>query len=141
MLIVKSGENSITTVLGSCISVCLWDYTLKIGGMNHYLLPFWNGEGLQTPKYGNIAIPLLIERMIGFGCKKENLIAKVFGGAGMLESASGFLNVGERNIALASHILSDEKIPVLSSDTGGQFGRKIMFMVESGEVFVKKISR
>ena len=53
----------LSTVLGSCVAVCLWDQRLKFGGMNHYMLPMWNGAGLASPKYGNIAIPKLIEQM------------------------------------------------------------------------------
>ena len=55
---------AISTVLGSCVAVCLYDSKLKIGGMNHYLLPFWNGNGLQTPKFGNISIPKMIDQMM-----------------------------------------------------------------------------
>ena len=74
------GEFQISTVLGSCVALCLWDSVAKIGGMNHYMLPFWNGEGLATPKYGNIAIEKLLSRMLRLGCRKENLVAKIFGG-------------------------------------------------------------
>lgn len=135
----ESGPRVITTVLGSCISICLWDQVLKIGGMNHYLLPFWNGEGLQTPKYGNVAIRTLMDRMFDNGCKKINLLAKVFGGANMIGSSSGILNIGERNISLAEKTLLDENITVVSNDTGGTSGRKVMFVTGSGEVFVRKM--
>ncbi|MBI5493220.1 MAG: chemotaxis protein CheD [Deltaproteobacteria bacterium] len=135
----ESGPCVITTVLGSCISICLWDPVLRIGGMNHYLLPFWNGDGLQTPKYGNIAIRALMDRMLENGCRKMNLLAKVFGGANTIGSSSGILNIGERNISLAEKTLLEEKITVVSNDTGGTSGRKVMFVTESGEVFVRKM--
>src|SRR3990170_1447004 len=77
MLFAEPGAHSVTTVLGSCISVCLWDPVSRTGGMNHYLLPYWNGDGLKTPKYGNIAIPMLLERLVNAGCRKGDLIAKV----------------------------------------------------------------
>ncbi|MBF0165687.1 MAG: chemotaxis protein CheD, partial [Magnetococcales bacterium] len=60
-LFAQNGAYVITTVLGSCIAVCLWDRMRKEGGMNHYKLPLWNGDGLPSPKYGNIAIAKLIE--------------------------------------------------------------------------------
>ena len=47
----------IHTVSGSCIAVCIYDMKNGISGMNHSLLPLWNNDGLQSPKYGNIAIP------------------------------------------------------------------------------------
>ena len=53
----------VDTVLGSCVAVCLFDNQLKIGGINHYMLPFWNGNGLASPKYGNIATEKLVEKM------------------------------------------------------------------------------
>ena len=68
------------TILGSCVAVCLYDKVLNIGGINHYMLPLWNGEGLSTPKYGNVAIDKLIDKMLANGSRKEHLVAKIFGG-------------------------------------------------------------
>ncbi|MBF0558651.1 MAG: chemotaxis protein CheD [Nitrospirae bacterium] len=129
----------VTTVLGSCVSVCLWDPVYNTGGINHYMLPLWNGEGLPSPKYGNIAIRKLIEKMMALGCRKENLKAKVFGGGAVLQTSGGLLNVGERNIILAEDILAEEKIPIISRDVGGSQGRKLIFCTGSGTVLVKKI--
>ena len=78
-LFVHEEEYTVLTVLGSCISVCLWDPRRKIGGINHYMLPFWNGEGLASPRFGNIAIIKLIEKMLAHGADRHNLQAKVFG--------------------------------------------------------------
>lgn len=140
MLFAEIGRHSVVTVLGSCISVCLWDPVKCAGGINHYLLPYWNGEGLKTPKYGNIAIPMLIENLLGMGCKRPNLMAKVFGGASVLES-SGVLNVGERNTVFARSALAEAGVHVACEDVGGLQGRKIMFHTGTGEVFVRKIGR
>ncbi|MGD0283136.1 MAG: chemotaxis protein CheD [Dissulfurispiraceae bacterium] len=129
----------VTTVLGSCVSVCLWDPVLNIGGINHYMLPLWNGEGLPSPKYGSVAIPKLIEKMLSLGCRWENLKAKVFGGGAVMQISSGLLNVGERNIILAEDMLADENIPIISKDVGGNHGRKLIFCTQSGTVLVKKI--
>ncbi len=141
MLFAHNGQCVITTILGSCVAVCLWDETRLTGGMNHYLLPLWNGEGLPTPRYGNVAIPMLIERMRLLGSRRECLKAKVFGGANVLESLSGLIDVGERNIAFAEDMLRSERITIVSSDTGGTLGRKILFMTDSGDVFVKKVEK
>jgi chemotaxis protein CheD len=73
-------RHKVSTILGSCVAVCLYDPIAQIGGINHFMLPFWNGQGLASPKYGNIAIERLVEKMISLGCKKNNLKAKVFGG-------------------------------------------------------------
>ncbi len=129
----------VTTVLGSCVSVCLWDSAAKFGGINHFLLPFWNGEGLPTPKYGNIAIVKLIEKMlVSPGSNKSNLVAKVFGGASMWEKTSGLLAVGDRNIELAMDLLEKQGIPILASDLGGKVGRKLVFNTFDGSVMVRR---
>jgi chemotaxis protein CheD len=141
MLFAEPGDYSVTTVLGSCISVCLWDPSARTGGMNHYLLPLWNGEGLRTPKYGNIAIPLLVEKLLQAGCSKANLKAKVFGGASVLESTSGLLNVGERNIHFAESALEEARIPIIGKDVGGTTGRKLMFVTGTGDVYVRKLNK
>lgn len=140
MLFAEAGQHSVVTVLGSCVSVCLWDPEKMAGGINHYLLPYWNGEGLRTPKYGNIAVPMLIERLLGIGCGKSRLVAKVFGGASVLES-SGVLNIGERNITFARSALAEAGIHVACEDVGGTSGRKILFQTGTGEVFVRKLGR
>ncbi|MBI5468999.1 MAG: chemotaxis protein CheD, partial [Deltaproteobacteria bacterium] len=85
--------------------------------------------------------PMLIEKMIALGCRKENLMAKVFGGSSMLETSSGLLNIGERNTFLADKMLADEKIGIMSRDAGGNSGRKIMFVSNTGEVFVKRLNK
>lgn len=133
-------EHIVTTVLGSCVSVCLWDSSLLIGGINHYMLPLWNGEGLPCPRYGNIAVVKLIEKMLNYGSQKKDLVAKIFGGGDLINSGSGLLNIGERNIILARDMLKAEKIPIFSYDVGGKKGRKIIFNTRTGTVLVKKLS-
>ena len=140
-LFVPEEAHLVTTVLGSCVSVCLWDGILRIGGINHYMLPFWNGEGLASPKYGNIAIAKLIERLQDLGSQKRNLRAKVFGGGIVLNVKNPFMNIGERNIQLAEDQLRSEGIPIVSADTGGNVGRKIIFNTGTGMVLVKKLTR
>lgn len=127
----------VTTILGSCIAVCVWHEKSGVGGINHFLLPLWNGDGLPTPKYGNVAINRLVEkiRTIAGG---GTLIAKVFGGASMWSQTSGALAVGERNVELAFNTLEDMKIKVVSQDIGGGMGRKIIFDTESGTVLLRR---
>ncbi len=138
-IFVHSAPHLVTTVLGSCVSICLWDSVARIGGINHYLLPFWNGEGLPTPKYGNIAIVKLIEKMLASpGCKKSNLIAKVFGGASMWEKESGLLAIGDRNSELARELLQKHRIPIQACDLGGRVGRKLVFNTQEGSVLIRR---
>jgi chemotaxis protein CheD len=140
LIFAESGPHEVTTVLGSCVSVCLWDTKLRLGGINHYLLPLWNGEGLPTPRYGNIAIQKLIEKMLFMGCKRSDLVAKVFGGGSMMTATNKMLNVGGRNAMLAESMLAEEKIRIAGYDLGGTSGRKIIFNTQNGVVKLKKLS-
>ncbi len=135
----RIGAYTVTTILGSCVSVCLYDPILRIGGINHYMLALWNGEGLPSPRYGNIAIAKLIEKMLDLGSSIGNLRAKVFGGAAVLQSNNGLMSVGERNIIVAEDLLAEKGIPIISSDVGGVLGRKILFNTDTGEILLKKI--
>jgi len=131
----------VKTILGSCVAVCLFDPVLKIGGMNHYMLPNWTGNDLVSPKYGNVAIEKLLEKMLVLGSRKENLKAKVFGGGDILLPEKNSLHIGERNIRVAKMMLAELNIPIIASSTGGNSGRKILFYCGNGEVrhsFLKK---
>ncbi|MCK9371561.1 MAG: chemotaxis protein CheD [Sulfuricurvum sp.] len=134
--------SAISTVLGSCVAVCLYDTRLGMGGMNHYLLPFWNGNGLQSPKFGNISIPKLIEMMISKGSHPSRMEAKVFGGASLnVGPLSNTMMIGEKNIMVAKEILHEYKIPIAAQDVGGRNGRKIQFDLERGKILLKYVAR
>ncbi|MDD2733518.1 MAG: chemotaxis protein CheD [Desulfuromonadaceae bacterium] len=128
----------ISTVLGSCVAVCLWDQVMRRGGMNHMMLPFWNGEGLATPKYGNIAMEKLLAKMLSIGCHREHLVAKVFGGANVSGTGLEVFMIGDRNITLAFQMLEEFRIPVVAKDIAGQVGRKIVMNTGTGVVLVGK---
>ncbi|WP_462317065.1 chemotaxis protein CheD [Marinilabilia sp.] len=124
----------VKTILGSCVAICLWDPENRIGGINHYMLPTWSGNDLASPKYGNIAIDKLLEKMGQLGARRENLKAKIFGGGELIDSGGNGTLIGERNIRVARMLLEEKKIPVVASSTGGRKGRKILFFTDSGEV-------
>ena len=126
-------------MLGSCVAVCLYDTQLKIGGINHYMLPLWNGTGLASPKYGNIAINKLIERMEKLGSNKANLVAKVFGGGNVLSSSNNTFSIGKRNAQLALDMLAEHKIPIIAQSLGGDHGRQILFNTHTNEVRQKYV--
>jgi chemotaxis protein CheD len=134
----EPAEFQISTVLGSCVAVCLWDQVTRRGGMNHIMLPFWNGEGLATPKYGNIAMEKLLAKVLSMGCRRENLVAKLFGGANVSGSGLELFMIGDRNITLALQMLEEFRIPVVAKDVGGSVGRKIIMHTGTGVVLVGK---
>lgn len=130
---------AVTTVLGSCVAVCLFDPLLRAGGINHYLLPYWNGDGLASPKYANIALPKLLEKLLEFGCRRQNLRAKLFGGGAVFKNVDGLFGVGERNIRFAEQYLAEAEIPVVARDVGEVYTRKVIFRVHTGEVLVRRL--
>lgn len=135
-LYVANEPMEIMTVLGSCIAVCLWDSKNYVAGMNHYLLPLWNGEGFKSLKYGNVSILRLVDEMILNGAEKHHIVAKIFGGAA-IKLGSGALSVGQQNIRIAESILSDLLIPIVARDVGGTKGRKVVISSVNGSVYVK----
>lgn len=127
----------IITVLGSCIAVCLYDNIEKISGMNHYLVPLWNGNGLQSPKYGNVSIPKLIEGMQHVGCQTSHIEAKIFGGANINITDHEHMMIGKKNILIAKEMLKEYKIPIVAEDAGGSMGRRIMMRSDTGKILMR----
>ena len=128
----------VDTILGSCVAVCLFDNVKKIGGINHFMLPLWNGNGLASPKFGNIATEKLIEKMIKNGASIDNMVAKVFGGANQMESS---MNIGERNVEIAKEVLKQQGIPIIAENTGGSIGRKLRYSTSTGQVMMKFLNK
>lgn len=127
----------ITTVLGSCVSVCLWDPGTALGGINHFILP--RGGAAVSARYGNHALPMLLERVLTLGARRETLIACVFGGASVLAGESNGPRLGSRNIAEALDFLKAHDIAVLRQDVGGREGRKLTFRTADGETLIRKL--
>ncbi|HUW05221.1 MAG TPA: chemotaxis protein CheD [Williamwhitmania sp.] len=140
-MFIDKTPHKVHTILGSCVAVCLYDPVMRIGGINHYMLPYWNGQGLASPKYGNIAIDRLVEKMLSFGCLKVNLKAKVFGGGEVIETINNQFQIGERNIMVARDLLRDHGIVTIGSSVGGKLGRKIEFDTHTGEVRMRFIEK
>lgn len=140
-LFVDRTPHKVHTILGSCVAVCLYDSVLRIGGINHFMLPYWNGQGLASPKYGNIAIDRLVEKMVSLGCLKSNLKAKVFGGGEVIETINNQFQIGERNIKVAQDLLREHGIATIGSSVGGKLGRKLEFDTQTGEVRMKFIEK
>ena len=98
-LYASAQPSAVTTVLGSCVAVCLWDPIEAVGGMNHYLLPFFAGAGQGSPRFGNFAMTELVDRLVALGASKGRLQAKVFGGACVLEAFQARQgHLGEKNV-------------------------------------------
>jgi chemotaxis protein CheD len=130
----------VSTILGSCISVCLWDEGASIAGINHYLLPIDPVRGHTDFRYGNTAIERLIDEVVTAGAVKKRLVAKLVGGASILGSASdGRVSIGDQNVAVARESLQKHGIATVAEQTGGQRGRKLVFHTGNGCAYSKDI--
>jgi chemotaxis protein CheD len=117
----------LTTVLGSCISACLYDPIAGIGGLNHFLLAE-PGVAETDPKsmqrYGVYAMEVLINAMMALGAQRHSLKARLFGGAMMRD---GFRDIGTANAQFARRFLADERIALVGEDVGGVSARRVEF--------------
>ena len=132
-------EYEITTILGSCVSVCLWDSKLKFGGMTHYLLPKCKVNCKSDMTYGNTAIPMLLDLMLKNNSSLQNIKARIYGGAQMFNTYLE-TSIGEQNINIALKILNELKIDIIDKDTGDKFGRKIIFNNVKNFLTLKKLN-
>lgn len=128
----------ISTVLGSCISACVYDHKMAIGGMNHFMLPANNNAGIDSLscRYGNWAMEFLINEIIKNGGSRDNFKIKIFGGGKIIK---GMGDIGEGNIMFVSQYLKNEGFLVESHDVGGPWPRKVLFNPATGKAHVKKL--
>ena len=126
----------ISTVVGTCVAVCIHDRRLKAGGMNHYFYPKPGRGENTTAKFGNVAIHALIRMMIRLGSRIEDMEAQIFGGGSRLMDDSS--STGKKNLKIARKILKKRGIPVVSEDTGGIKGRRVIFHTGTNEAIVMK---
>lgn len=138
-LAIVSGDTKVFTILGSCVAVVLWDGNQQIGGVNHFLLPNWNHKGIPDVRYGDVAITELHDKTILSGAVRSRLVAKIYGGASLLNLNTAGFNIGQRNIEMAKLKLKELHIPIVEEITGGNSGRKILFNPLTGDVKVDEI--
>lgn len=120
-------ETVISTLLGSCVAVALYDPDMKIGGLNHYLLPEPTPHEKISPRYGTVAISELISNLKRLGANTNNLKAKIYGGGNVIASALSGPSIGSLNIAVAEKILKQLNIPIVEKNVGGTKARTIKF--------------
>jgi chemotaxis protein CheD len=130
----------IKTILGSCVSICLWDPQLRAGGMNHFLLPASHESAYPSLRFGDVAAKTLIEQLRKFGCRPASLKAKIFGGAAVLGQLRPYANsLGAKNVAAALKLVKEAGIELIAQETGGTQGRKVIFNTDDGVVWSQRI--
>jgi chemotaxis protein CheD len=141
-LVAVGGESprTLTTILGSCVSVCLWDRRGRGGGMNHFLLPRRGPDAPRSGRYGDSAIAALVSKVLTLGADRRDLRAKIFGGAHVLASVPvGARTLGNENVQVAIAALRDEGVQLVSEDVGGTRGRKLAFNTVDGTALVWRL--
>jgi chemotaxis protein CheD len=128
----------VTTVLGSCVAVCLWDPEARIGGVNHYTLPAPLGGSAPSPRFGEAAIEMLVQQVVALGGRGHHLQAKVCGGGNAFGKAGG-LSLGQKNVDVARERLAAHGIAVVAVHVGGTRGRKLIFQTDTGIAWVKRL--
>lgn len=124
----------ITTMLGSCVAIALYDPVEKLGGLNHYLLAEPHPGEQGSCRYGTYAIQSLIDGIESIGGKRSRLVAKVYGGANVLKDVQMSMRIGDRNIEVARRELNERGIKIVEEATGGTRGRRVKLTTDSFEV-------
>lgn len=135
-------ERPFSTLLGSCVSVCLYDPKLKIGGMNHFMLP-----QMQRSRHGDVdsllagdfAMEVLLNTLLQQGAVKSRLQAKAFGGGTVIQVNSDAMRIGSRNVTFTREWLEREGIPLISSDFLGPWSRKLLFLPATGDAYCRRM--
>jgi chemotaxis protein CheD len=138
---VACGEEIITTVLGSCVSACIRDPIVGVGGMNHFMLPEGakhESKSIVNPsaRYGTYAMEHMINVILANGGRRERLEIKLFGGGRVLQTMT---DIGKRNIEFVRNYLQMEGLPTISEDLGSTHPRKVIYFPFSGRVLVKRL--
>jgi chemotaxis receptor (MCP) glutamine deamidase CheD len=139
MVMATADPTLAATILGSCVAVCVCDSERRVGGLNHFVLPWEADAGELGQRHGRTAIESLIAGVERLGAQRWALHAKLFGGASVLNPTLAGTPMGARNIAIARESLTRLGIPVVAEDVGGTQGRKLFFHTGDGSAWVRKL--
>jgi len=135
----SSEATEITTVLGSCVAVCVWDPISSVGGMCHYMLPDAIGGKADSARYAKFALRELIDQIVAKGGLRHRLKARVYGGGTMLNARSTENDLGSKNVKAASEWLESARIPVIDQEVRGNHGRRIVFHTANGSAIIRRV--
>ena len=143
---VATAGEMVATVLGSCVSACIRDRHLGVGGMNHFMLPIDESEGQSTwgttpsssTRFGNVAMERLINAILKLGAQRTDLEVKLVGGAKVLDAMT---DIGARNIQFVRDYVRAEGFAVIGEDLGDVYPRKVIYHPQTGIARVKRLTR
>ncbi len=142
-LFLSRSEDLVAYSLGSCIGICLWDPIAKVAAMSHVVLPTAPANGPVTlpGKFGDTAVPAMLDALAKAGAQKFRLQCKIAGGAAVLALGGGgsLPKIGERNVEAVKSALARVNIRILGEQTGGNMGRTVRLEPSSGRVLVRTV--
>ena len=141
----RDNDKLITSGLGSCIGVTLYDERKKIGGMAHVMLPEFpeKKDDGNPAKYADTALDMLIDKLKDAGASKRRFEAKMAGGAQMFKfsNSSDKMRIGARNVEAVKKYLKNHNIPLKGSEVGEDYGRTMEFEVATGQAIIKTVKK
>lgn len=141
-MFVSTSDELVAYSLGSCVSICLWDPAVRVAAMAHVVLPVASATGAATPgKFGDTAVPAMLDALLKAGAQKYRLQCKIAGGAAVLAIGGGgsLPKIGERNIEAVKAALRHANIRILGEQTGGNQGRTVRLEPTTGRVLVRTV--
>ncbi|MBI5893042.1 MAG: chemotaxis protein CheD [Deltaproteobacteria bacterium] len=138
-IVVPNEPAILETILGSCVSTCLWDEKLHIGGMNHFMLPKITRD-VKSGCVGTESIKQLVNALLKMGSNMKHVRAKLFGGNRVIQGFSYDLDVGRENVRIAKDMLKEYKIPIINEFIQQDYGIKLVFHTDTGKAFIKELS-
>ena len=138
-LAVHTGPVKIKTIVGSCVAVCLWDPVARVGGVNHFLLAQPGPGEPPDTRFGACATAQLIAEACRAGAARTRLVAAVIGGGHPVHSIKTHA-IGDDNVAVALAVLAEHGVHVVRQETGGAYGRKLLFNTQTGELIVRRLN-
>ncbi|SHJ83933.1 chemotaxis protein CheD [Malonomonas rubra DSM 5091] len=146
-LFLKPGELAVTntptrvsTVLGSCIALTLYNPRLKCGAICHAVLPQSGCEGGNF-RYVDSAFGYMLERFQHMGIALHEIDVKLFGGSEVLrkQSPSPVISIGRSNIEAAKSLVAQKGLALKVEHVGGPVGRKIHFFTHTGVIYLRHL--
>lgn len=129
--------------IGSCVVLCLWDQSSKIGSLSHIMLPkFTGGNELNRLRFVDTALPLVLDKLQQIGANRSRLSAQLFGGANMFQNLGDFTtSIGGRNVEAVKQFLEAQHISLDRMEIGGNRGRSVLFALDTGSVTVTVVDK
>jgi chemotaxis protein CheD len=144
-IVVSAAPEAVITCfgIGSCVAVCAYDGSAKVGGVAHVVLPTSKGAPVANPAtFADTAVPCLLDKIEKLGGVRSRLIVKIAGGA-KLSIAPGIkniFNIGEQNAAQIIAALEKENVTLAAADIGGTLGRTVRMHLGTGKVTIKTVN-